>query len=229
MCIVSVFPPSASPSTPAVLADFPDQWRTGGGWHARWAHSTSWDAHGRGAKETGSYYLTKLLFIFFFGFIYYEAIVKHYPRVQDPPNNTAVALMNQGAPCAIGAVSCSNVTLSCCCGLSRNAHTYHSTGMLEYWPSLVIMAFFPCCLMVYMNAFTDFKRKIGGSPDGCPGACLCSVCCCCCVTAQQAQALDATARADTNLCGVSLHADGREPLLAPDPQVMNLEAAADVV
>lgn len=140
-----------------------------------------------------------------FGLIYYFLIVSKYPELKDTqPSSLAVEVQKENEVVATfcGKVSLRNCCLSWCCSGSRAAHTFHSVGLLNFWPSVVLMSVVPCCTLWYMNSQTDLNEKVGGERrDLCMG-CLCACCCSCCVIAQDAEALDLTMGVQTGCCGV---------------------------
>jgi len=146
-----------------------------------------------------SRFITQLIF----GLVYYILIVRKYPELKDAqPSSHAVELQERNEVMATCHVSGRNCLLSWCCSGPRAAHTFHSVGVLNYWPSLCFMTFLPCCTLCLMNAMSDLNVKLGGRRRNFCMSCLCSCCCSCCVIAQDAEALDLTTGARTGLCGV---------------------------
>jgi len=138
-----------------------------------------------------------------FGLVYYILIVRKYPELKDAqPSSHAVEMQERNEVMATCHVSGRNCLLSWCCSGPRAAHTFHSVGVLNYWPGLCFMTFLPCCTLCLMNAMSDLNVKLGGQRRNFCMSCLCAWCCSCCVIAQDAEALDLTTGARTGLCGV---------------------------
>jgi len=139
-----------------------------------------------------------------FGIVVYFLIVSKYPQLNDTqPSSLAVELQRENEVMATCKVSGSNCILSWCCSGPRAAQTFHSVGVMNYWPSLILMSLLPCCTLWCMNSQSDLNVKLGGERRGLCMGCLCACCCSCCVVAQDAEALDLTTGARTGLCGVS--------------------------
>ena len=114
-----------------------------------------------------------------FGLVYYFLIVKKYPELKDTqPSNEAIELQKENEISAIFKVSGRNCVLSWCCSGPRAAHTFHSVGVLDYWPGLCMMALLPCCTLWLMNAVSDLNVKLGGDRRSFFMSCLCACCCC---------------------------------------------------
>merc|ERR1719226_405740 len=120
------------------------------------------------------------------------------------PNEEAKTLQGENPVMATfsGKTTFANLCLSYCCSGPRAAHTFHSVGVLTYWPGCVLMSCFPCCTLFIMNSFTPLNENLGGEKAGIVQSCLCAFCCSCCVVAQDAQSLDYMSGAKTQCCGV---------------------------
>lgn len=139
-----------------------------------------------------------------FAVLYYIIIVKQYPILDGRPDNHAARqLQRLNAIEATCLTSCANLLFSYCCSGPRAAHTFHSVGLMEYVPATLLMIFFPCCTLFYMNHCTDLNVRLGGEQQSCCGACLCSFFCSCCLIAQDAESLDRITGAKTGFFGVS--------------------------
>merc|ERR1712096_400889 len=88
------------------------------------------------------------------------------------------------------------------CPGPRAAHTFHSTGVVGYWPSLIFMSCCPCCTLFAANSITELNVTLGGEKRNCCMSCLCSFFCSCCVIAQDAATLDMITGMETGLIGV---------------------------
>mmetsp|Transcript_30282 Transcript_30282/g.55243 ORF Transcript_30282/g.55243 Transcript_30282/m.55243 type:complete len:344 (-) Transcript_30282:40-1071(-) len=127
-----------------------------------------------------------------FGVIYYFLVVQNFPRL-DPSRHVPPAAVELQKQNPLGATLRSTpkvCALSFLCPGPRAAHTYESTGVMNYWLGLCCMSCFPCCTLFTLNKFTDLNTRLGGEPMSfCPGllyACFCS----CCLIAQDAESLD---------------------------------------
>lgn len=141
-----------------------------------------------------------------FGVLYYFLIVRQYPSLANKEGGipgAAVELQQKNEVFAVRDVSCANNFHACCCFGPRAAHTFHSTGVLDYWPSCVLMSIFPCFMLWATNSFTDLNKKLGGEKDGCIKGCACAMCCSCCMIAKDAQTLDLITGAKTKLFNVA--------------------------
>eukprot|EP00416_Gambierdiscus_australes_P019308 CAMPEP_0171056782 /NCGR_PEP_ID=MMETSP0766_2-20121228/1309_1 /TAXON_ID=439317 /ORGANISM="Gambierdiscus australes, Strain CAWD 149" /LENGTH=263 /DNA_ID=CAMNT_0011511771 /DNA_START=144 /DNA_END=935 /DNA_ORIENTATION=+ len=164
----------------------------------------------RHAKEEGSAsgggYLTRVLFQFLFGLVYFYLIVTNYPALPEDavPPPEAVALQEANEVSATCQVSPPNCILAWCCSGPRAAHTFHTVGIgMNYWIGLVLMTFFPCCTLFAVNSFTQLNERLGGQKRNPVMSCVCAFFCSCCVIAQDAEALDLVSGHTTGFCGVA--------------------------
>jgi len=154
-------------------------------------------------KAAGYQHLVRFVLQVLFGVLVYFLIVSKYPQLNaTQPSSLAVELQRENEVMATCKVSGSNCILSWCCSGPRAAQTFHSVGVMDYWPALILMSLFPCCTLWCMNSQTDLNVKLGGERRGLCMGCLCACCCSCCVIAQDAEALDLTTGVKTGLCGV---------------------------
>jgi hypothetical protein len=161
-------------------------------------------------EERGSFatYDLRVVLQLIFGVAYYFLIVKQYPMLESlQPSKEAIELQKCDAVSATLKTSFPNLVLSWCCTGPRAAHTFHSTGILDYWPSCVMMTCFPCCSLWAVNAFTDLNTKLGGEKQNPLMAALCACFCSCCLVAQDAQSLDLITGMETQLYGVEPRKD----------------------
>jgi len=162
------------------------------------------DHHGR---AVGINNLGWMIMELIYGLIYYYIIVMKYPKLDTNVKSPAAAkeIQQQNEIMACCHTSCPNNCLSWCCTGPRAAHTFHSTGILNYWPSLCLMTFLPRCTLCWAISFTDLTPRLGGGEKrSMLTAMLCACCCTCCVVAQDAEALDLSTRARTGICGVGI-------------------------
>jgi len=141
-----------------------------------------------------------------FGILYYFIIVKHYPMLADATGDgkieKAKQLQELDEVSATLEVSFPNCILSWCCTGPRAAHTFHATGILDYWAGCVLMSFCPCLTLWIINSFTELNEKLQGTKKNiCMGA-ICACCCSCCVVAQDAQTLDYLTGMETHFCSI---------------------------
>jgi len=159
------------------------------------------DHHG---KAFGRNNLGLMIMELIYGLIYYIFIVTRYPKldadVKLPAAVKEIQQKNEIEACCH--TSCPNNCLSWCCIGPRAAHTFHSTGILNYWPSLCLMTFLPRCTLFWANSCTDLNPRLGGEKRSMLKSLFCSCCCTCCVVAQDAEALDLSTGARTGICGV---------------------------
>jgi len=142
-----------------------------------------------------------------FGILYYYLIVEKYPKLDGlKPTEAAIKLQDLDEVSATLHTSLPNCLLSWCCTGPRAAHTFHSTGVLDYWPSCILMSLVPCCTLWAVNSFTDLNEKLGGVKKNLFVGALCACCCSCCVVAQDAQSLDLITGMETGLYGVQMKA-----------------------
>lgn len=154
-------------------------------------------------KEQQTSYVGRMVAQLIFAILYYFIIVKKYPILSANPTEEAVELQQMHEVLATTRASLPNCILSWCCTGPRAAHTFHTAGVMNYWPGCILMSLFPCCTLWAVNSFMPLNEKLGGSKRnafmGLISACFCS----CCVVAQDAQALDLIAGVKTGFCGVS--------------------------
>jgi hypothetical protein len=151
-------------------------------------------------------WLDRILLQLLFGLLYYYLIVSKYPMLDSvKPTTEAIKLQELDELTATFETSIPNCLLSWCCTGPRAAHTFHSAGVLNFWPGCILMSLFPCCMLWWANSCTDIKEMLGGAKKnfclGCLSACFCS----CCVVAQDAQSLDLITGSETHLCSVETH------------------------
>merc|ERR1712203_656659 len=97
------------------------------------------------------------------GVVYYFFIIKNYPMLTErQPTEKASDIQNKVAFCGCLDASCDNMCLSLCCFPGRQAQTMHSTGVMDYWPSLILMVLCPFCTLCYTNSCTPLNEKLGG-------------------------------------------------------------------
>lgn len=157
-------------------------------------------------REGGDGWSTRIFLQILFGVIYYFLVLSKYPMLDGfKPTEEAQAIQKKNAVEALFDVSAHNLVLSWCCTGPRAAHTFHSTDILNYWPSLFLMSCFPCCTLAMVNGFTELNERLGGEKQNIFEALLCACCCSCCIVAQDAQTLDVITGMDTKLCGVEEH------------------------
>jgi len=157
----------------------------------------------RQQQSSGMGWGDRVLIQLIFGLIYYFLIVSKYPKMDGlKPTPKAVELQEMNEISATMEASLPNCLLSWCCTGPRAAHTFHSAGVLDYWPGCILMSLLPCCTLWAVNSFTDLNERLGGAQKNFFMGALCACCCSCCVVAQDAQSLDYITNVDTRLCGV---------------------------
>lgn len=161
----------------------------------------------RRERQGSEGYGQRIFYQLLFGVIYYYLIVDKYPMLLEGkgPNEKATSLQEMNAVSASFSSGTSGpiLVLSWCCSGPRAAHTFHVTGVMNYWISLVLMSCFPCCTLALVNGMTSLNEKLGGQKQNLLEAMLCACCCSCCVIAQDAASLDAITGVDTELCGIT--------------------------
>lgn len=144
---------------------------------------------------------TRILLQLLFGVWYYILVVSKYPKLEGlQPTPEAVKLQSENAVAAIPDVSFANLCFAFCCSGPLAAHTFESTGVLNYWPGYIAMTFLPCCTLWVVNTYTDLNEKLGGFKKDPFMGLFCACCCSCCVIAQDAEAMDLITGARTHLC-----------------------------
>lgn len=142
----------------------------------------------------------RVLMQIFFGVMYFLLIVRYYPQL--PPNarppQQAVDIQKMNPIVATFNVSPKIFLCSYMCPGPRAAHTYESSGIMNYWMGLICMSCFPCCTLFLANTVTDLNPRLGGDQMSFVGGCLASFFCSCCLIAQDAQALDYVSGVDTH-------------------------------
>jgi len=146
-----------------------------------------------------------------FGVLYYFVVVSHYPKLDEVKGGAQVEeakkLQELNEVSATMEVSLPNCLLSFCCIGPRAAHTFHSTGILDYWAGCCLMSCCPCITLWIVNSFTELNLRLQGEKKNfCMGA-ICACFCSCCIVAQDAQSLDYLTGMDTNFCGVAVAAE----------------------
>jgi len=151
-------------------------------------------------------WLDRILLQLLFGGLYYYLIVSKYPMLDSAkPTTEAIKLQELDELTATFETSIPNCLLSWCCTGPRAAHTFHSAGVLNFWPGCILMSCFPCCMLWWANSCTDLREMLGGAKKnfclGALSACFCS----CCLVAQDAQSLDLITGSETHLFSVDTH------------------------
>jgi len=158
-----------------------------------------------GSVGSGSW-LDRILLQLLFGGLYYYLIVSKYPMLDSAkPTTEAIKLQELDELTATFETSIPNCLLSCCCTGPRAAHTFHSAGVLNFWPGCILTSLFPCCMLWWANSFTDLREMLGGAKKNCCLGALSALCCSCCLVAQDAQSLDLITGSETHLCSVETH------------------------
>jgi len=158
-----------------------------------------------GSVGSGSW-LDRILLQLLFGGLYYYLIVSKYPMLDSAkPTTEAIKLQELDELTATFETSIPNCLLSWCCTGPRAAHTFHSAGVLNFWPGCILMSLFPCCMLWWANSFTDLREMLGGAKKNCCLGALSALCCSCCLVAQDAQSLDLITGSETHLCSVETH------------------------
>jgi len=157
-------------------------------------------------QSSGTGYGERIIMQLIFGVLYYFLIVTHYPKLDDVTSGGKVEeakkLQELDEVSATLEVSLPNCLLSFCCTGPRAAHTFHSTGVLDYWAGCFLMSCCPCLTLWIVNSFTELNQRLQGEKRNfCMGA-ICACFCTCCVVAQDAQSLDYLTGMDTGFCGV---------------------------
>mmetsp|Transcript_18788 Transcript_18788/g.34000 ORF Transcript_18788/g.34000 Transcript_18788/m.34000 type:complete len:250 (-) Transcript_18788:120-869(-) len=160
-------------------------------------------SEGQGAEESEfETFVTRVVTQLLFGLLYYMVIVSKYPQLFAEPSPAAKKLQAVNEVSALCEVSVPICICSWLCSGPRAAHTFYSTGISDYWCSLLGMSLFPCCVLFVANSCTDLNEKLGGAKRDCLMSILCSFCCSCCVIAQDAESLDLSTGVRTGFCGV---------------------------
>jgi len=141
-----------------------------------------------------------------FGGLYYYLIVSKYPMLESvKPTAAAIRLQELDELNATLETSIPNCLLSWCCTGPRAAHTFHSAGVLNFWPGCILTSLFPCCMLWWANSRTDLREMLGGAQKTCFFGALSALCCSCCLVAQDAQSLDLITGCETHLFSVETH------------------------
>jgi len=176
--------------------------------------------------SSGMSYSERVIMQLIFGVLYYFLIVSHYPKLDDVAGGFPITdakkiqeaknkfnwvgakkIQDLDEVSATLEVNLPNCILSFCCTGPRAAHTFHSTGIMNYWAGCVLMSCCPCITLWIVNSFTELNIRLRGEKRNfCMGA-ICACFCTCCVVAQDAQALDYLTGMDTGFCGVEEHAE----------------------
>jgi len=162
-------------------------------------------------------WLDRVLLQLLFGGLYYYLIVSKYPMMDSlKPTPGSIKLQELDDLTATFETSLPNCFLSWCCTGPRAAHTFHSAGLMNFWPGCILMSLFPCCMLWWANSCTDLNEKLGGAKKNfCLGA-ISALCCSCCIVAQDAQSLDLITGSETHLCSVETSVcRGTSPFLQP--------------
>jgi len=160
-------------------------------------------SEGQGAEESEfETFVTRVVTQLLFGLLYYMVIVSKYPKLMAEPTPASRKLQSVNEVVALCEVSFPTCIFSWLCSGPRAAHTFYSTGISDYWCSLLGMSILPCCFLCVANSCTDLNEKLGGQKRSLLMSCLCSWCCSCCVIAQDAECLDLSTGVRTGFCGV---------------------------
>jgi len=162
-------------------------------------------------------WLDRILLQLLFGGLYYYLIVSKYPMLDSvKPTTEAIKLQELDELTATFETSIPNCLLSWCCTGPRAAHTFHSAGVLNFWPGCILMSLFPCCMLWWANSCTDLREMLGGAKKNCCLGALSACFCSCCLVAQDAQSLDLITGSETHLCSVETSVcRGTSPFLQP--------------
>lgn len=158
-------------------------------------------------KKTSSMkqtWLNRMLAQLAFGVIYYFLIVRNYPKLQSANTDTieALALRDKSPMGAAMDASCSSLFHGFCCSAPRAAHTFHSTGIMNYWLGFLCMTALPCCTLCGVEQYSDLTIKLGGKQRGFFGNLFYSCFCSCCVIVQDADSLDLIMNVETQLFSI---------------------------
>jgi len=156
------------------------------------------------AKDAQTSYASGVILQIVLALLYWVLVAKHYPvmHASVKPNEEAIKFQRLNEVQATMQASPSNCVLSWCCIAPRAAHTFHSTGMLNYWAGCILMSCFPMCTLWVVNSFTNLNERLGGVKRNWFKGLLCSCFCSCCVVAQDAESLDLIMGVETRLCSV---------------------------
>lgn len=170
---------------------------------ARSAHAIARHPKEEEAASGGSWGV-RIVLQLLFGLLYYSIIVSKYPVLKDAaPTPAAVELQKENEVMATLKTSPPNCLLALCCSGPRAAHTFHATGVMNYWLGLILMTFFPCCTLWGTNSCTNLNETLGGEKRNPVMGCACAFFCSCCVIAQDAEALDMISGYQTGFTGVT--------------------------
>lgn len=168
----------------------------------------------RSAEHTANFtwrvWYLRVIAQFVFGSLYFRLIVANYPLLTKDASHTreAIALQSKGEIYAACDANWATCFQAFCCSGPRAAHTFHSAGVMSYWPGLCCMIFMPCLTLFFASFLTDLSEKLGGRRRGCCMSALCSCCCSCCVITKDAESLDMITGTRTGLCGIIAAAPG---------------------
>jgi len=126
-----------------------------------------------------------------FGYLLYVTVVSKYVglqgTMQDP--SRAAAIMSESPVCRInGSPTCLQ---SFFCYGGMQGLVFHATGIMDYWPALILSSIAPCCMAFYGHSFSDLNQKLGGQQEGPLTGLLLSMCCPFCSIGRNVEALDA--------------------------------------
>lgn len=170
-------------------------------------------------KQGGSGVFQRVVLQLIYGVIYYFIIVKKYLTLKELPASREGPLLKSKEVQQMNALKAtfsSKMKGPIClcawlCTGPRAAHTFHATGVMNYWLGLFLMTCFPCCTLCATNAFTNLNEKLEGERQSPIAACILAMFCSCCLVAQDAQSLDYLTGQDTEVCGVVNGRDERDP------------------
>jgi hypothetical protein len=161
-------------------------------------------------QEGGSGFLQRMVMQIIFGVVYYFIVVTKYPKldecIENKMGNDKARELQQMDPVSATFSSKMRAPAFLCswaCTGPRAAHTFHSTGLMNYWVGLVLMSCFPCCTLWFTNSFCDLNVRLQGEKQDPLSGCLCAWCCSCCMVAQDAQSLDYITGYNAEICGVT--------------------------
>lgn len=135
-----------------------------------------------------------------FAFVYKSKVVGSAPSLQPKQANS------QGKDFPKGLFACFSHLHYClhvsCCASCRVAHTWQVAGILDFWPSIMLM----CCCGAWMSCINGFwarkklREQLGMEEDSAMDCIKAFFCCSACMAGQDALAVDEATGVEVRCC-----------------------------
>jgi len=120
------------------------------------------------------------------------------------------------------------------CHPTRIADTYASAGVMEFWPTFLLVTCVPCCFfwLIAPCKRAEIRARLGGDRNGCTTKDFCiAIWCSTCMMCQESQAVDQALQVRTKCCCLLESAEAHIPLVGAgvgDPVMVSGHLAYDM-